>query len=183
MAPNFLTQDMVNLGYTNTFLGGLFYRGAPLLTRHTTAANSRTDVYTDPDVYNQSTAIDVGMILDDIYLCAVYNGGGLKEYYGDRITQSECNAMLDEMSLNKTAVLLEAGIPENTRVSHKHGWILEGDGLIHNISDAGIIYSPNATYAFVMFFYDANQLVFDPVNVMASQISNAVYQYFNQNAN
>ena len=183
MAPNVLTQDLQNLGYSNTFLGGLFYNGAPLLTRHKTTANTRTDVNTEPDVYNQSTAVDIGMILDDIYLCSVYNGGGLKEYYGDRITQSECTSMLEEMSKNKTAVLLEAGIPETVRVAHKHGWILERDGLIHNISDAGIIYSPNATYAFVMFFYDPNQLVFDPTNVMASQISNAVYQYFNQNAN
>ena len=47
----------------------------------------------------------------------------------------------------------EAGIPETVRVSHKHGWILERDGLIHNISDAGIVYSPKATYVFVMFFY------------------------------
>jgi hypothetical protein len=89
--------------------------------------------------------------------------------------------MLDLLSANKTAVLLEAGIPETTKIAHKHGWILESDGLIHCISDAGIVYSPNATYVFTMFFYDANQLVFDPVNVMASQISGVVYQFFNPN--
>ena len=88
--------------------------------------------------------------------------------------------MIEELSKNKTAVLLEAGIPESVRVAHKHGWILEGDGLIHNISDAGIVYTPKATYVFVMFFYHPDQLVFDPTNLMASQISNAVYQYFNQ---
>ena len=183
MAPNMFTQDLKALGYSNTFLGGLFYTGAPLLTRHVTAANSRTDVNTDPDSYNQTTAIDMGMILDDLYLCSVYNGGGLKAYYGDRLTQTECSTMLEEMSKNKTAVLLEAGIPETVRVAHKHGWILERDGLIHNISDAGIVYTPKATYAFVMFFYHPEQLVFDPTNLMASQISNAVYQYFNQSSN
>ena len=180
MAPNLFTEDLRGLGYTNTFLGGLFYNGAPLLIRHKTTANSRTDVFTDPDSYNQTTAIDMGMILDDLYLCALYNGGGLKAFYGDRITQEECNTMLTEMSQNKTAVLLEAGIPETVRVAHKHGWILDRDGLIHNISDAGIVYSPKATYIFVMFFYHPEQLVFDPTNLMASQISNAVYQYFNQ---
>ncbi len=183
LAPNMLTSDLKALGYSNTFLGGLFYTGAPLLTRNETAANSREDISTEPDAYNQTTAIDMGMILDDIYLCSVYNGGGLKAYYGDRLTQSECTTMLEEMSKNKTAVLLEAGIPETVRVAHKHGWILESDGLIHNISDAGIVYSPHATYVFVMFFWHPTQLVFDPTNKMASQISNAVYQYFNQNSN
>ena len=183
LAPNMFTEDLKNLGYSNTFLGGLFYNGAPLLSRHTTTANSRTDVNTDPDAYNQTTAIDMGMILDDLYLCSVYNGGGLKAYYGERLTQMECTTMIDELSKNKTAVLLEAGIPETVRVAHKHGWILERDGLIHNISDAGIVYTPKATYIFVMFFYHPEQLVFDPTNIMASQISNAVYQYFNQSPN
>ena len=180
MAPNMFTEDLRRMGYTNTFLGGLFYNGAPLLTRHKTTANSRTDVNTDPDAYNQTTASDMGMMLDDLYLCSVYNGGALKAYYGDRLTQQECTTMIEELSKNKTAVLLEAGIPETVRVAHKHGWILERDGLIHNISDAGIVYSPKATYVFVMFFYHPDQLVFDPTNIMASQISNAVYQYFNQ---
>ena len=183
MAPNLLTEDLKNLGLLNTFLGGLFYNGAPLLTRHVTAANSRKDVNTDPDIYNQTTAVDMGMLLDDLYLCSVYNGGSLKAYYGDRLTQTECTTMLEEMSKNKTAVLLEAGIPETVRVAHKHGWILERDGLIHNISDAGIVFAPKATYVFVMFFYHPEQLVFDPTNLMASQISNAVYQYFNQSSN
>ena len=183
LAPNLLTSDLKDLGYSNTFLGGLFYTGAPLLTRNVTTANSREDVNTEPDSYNQTTAIDMGMILDDVYLCSVYNGGGLKAYYGDRLAQSECTTMLNEMSKNKTAVLLEAGIPETVRVAHKHGWILEGDGLIHNISDAGIVYSPNATYIFVMFYWHPDQLVFDPTNKMASQISSAVYQYFNQSSN
>ncbi len=183
LAPNMFTEDLKNLGYSNTFLGGLFYNGAPLLSRHKTVANSRTDVNTDPDAYNQTTAVDMGMILDDLYLCSVYNGGGLKAYYGERLTQMECTTMIDELSKNKTAVLLEAGIPETVRIAHKHGWILERDGLIHNISDAGIVYTPKATYVFVMFFYHPVQLVFDPTNVMASQISNAVYQYFNQSPN
>ncbi len=83
------------------------------------------------------------------------------------------------LSANKTAVLLEAGIPETTKIAHKHGWILENDGLIHSISDTGIVYSPKATYVFTMFFYNQNQLVFDPINIMVSQISGVVYQFFN----
>ncbi len=181
LAPLTLTENLNELGYKNTFLAGYFYNGAPLLKRYQTPANSRTDVNTNPDPYNQTTPAEISQILDDIYQCANYGGGALRAVFGDAIKQSECKYMLDLLSANKTAVLLEAGIPETTKIAHKHGWILESDGLIHCISDAGIVYSPNATYVFTMFFYDANQLVFDPVNVMASQISGVVYQFFNPN--
>ncbi len=179
LAPVAFTEDMRKMGYQNTFLGGYFYTGAPLLQRYATPANSRTDISTRPDAYNQTTTAEISQILDDIYQCATYNGGTFRAVFGDTIKQSECVAMLDLLSANKTAVLLEAGIPETTRVAHKHGWILEADGLIHNISDAGIVYSPEATYVFSMFFYSPSQLVFDPINLMASQISRAVYQFFN----
>jgi beta-lactamase class A len=179
LAPLTLTDDLQKLGYKNTFLGGYFYTGAPLLKRYETPANSRTDINTGPDPYNQTTATEISQILDDIYQCANFNGGAFRAVFGESITQTECKHMLDMLSANKTAVLLEAGIPETIKVAHKHGWILESDGLIHSISDTGIIYSPKATYVFTMFFYNQNQLVFDPVNVMASQISGVIYQFFN----
>lgn len=179
LAPISFTEDLQKLGYKNTFLGGFFYPGASLLARYETPANSRTDVNTSPDVYNQTTPAEISQSLDDIYQCANFNGGALKAVFGDAIKQEECIKMLDMLSANKTAVLLEAGVPEGTKIAHKHGWILENDGLIHSISDAGIVYTPNATYILTMFFYHPDQLVFDPTNIMASQISRAVYQFFN----
>lgn len=179
LAPISFSEDLQKMGLKNTFLGGFFYPGASLLARFETPANQRTDVNTYPDVYNQTTASEISAVLDDIYQCANYNGGTLRAVFGDTVKQEECVRMLDLLSANKTAVLLEAGIPENTRVAHKHGWILENDGLIHSISDAGIVYSPNATYIFTLFLYHPTQLVFDPANVMVSQISGAVYQFFN----
>jgi hypothetical protein len=49
LGPLIVTEDMQSLGYQNTFLAGYFYSGAPLLQRFSTPANSRTDVYLDPD--------------------------------------------------------------------------------------------------------------------------------------
>lgn len=179
-APVTFTEDFLRqIGLKNTFLGGYFYVGAPLLARYETPANQRTDIDTNPDIYNQTTPAEISMILDDIYQCAVFNGGTLRAVFDKAVTQQECIYMLDELSTNKTAVLLEAGIPETTRVSHKHGWILETDGLIHGISDAGIVYSPNATYIFTMFYWSESQLAFDPTNLLAADISGAVYQFFN----
>ena len=44
------------LGLQDTFLAGYFYLGAPLLQLYETPANTRQDVTTSPDIYNQTTA-------------------------------------------------------------------------------------------------------------------------------
>ena len=70
LGPLEVTKTMKALGLKNTFLAGMLYTGAPLLQRFTTPANSRTDVFTDPDPYNQTTPVDIGLLLNDIYECA-----------------------------------------------------------------------------------------------------------------
>ena len=59
---------------------------------------------------------------------------------------------------------------------HGAGYYRETDGLIHGISDAGIVYSPRSTYIFTMFYWSEAQLAFDPTNILAADISGAVYQ-------
>jgi len=67
--PLDVTADMQSLGLDNTFLAGQFYSGAPLLQVFQTPANQRTDISTDPDIYNQTTPSDIGMLMEDIYQC------------------------------------------------------------------------------------------------------------------
>ena len=75
--PLLVTEDMQTLGLENTFLGGYFYAGAPLLEIFSTPANQRTDISTDPDPYSQTTPSEIGQLLQDIYQCANMNGGAL----------------------------------------------------------------------------------------------------------
>ena len=75
--PLEVSNDMDALGLENTFLAGHFRLGSPLLVRFETPANSREDVSTDPDDYNQTTLSDIGMLLEDIYQCAQTGGGAL----------------------------------------------------------------------------------------------------------
>lgn len=179
IGPIFVTQDMQDIGLQNTFLAGHFYLGAPLLQRYSTPANQRFDYTTDPDVYNQTTTADMGMLLDDIYQCAQTGGGTFAAVFGDDITQSECQLMITYLTQNKIAVLLQAGLPDGTNFGHKHGWITETDGLIHSIIDAGIVFSPNGNYIVVIAMYQPTQLIFDVANLLSAQISTAVYNYFN----
>jgi beta-lactamase class A len=179
LGPLTVTEDMRALGIENTFISGYFYPGAPLLREVRTKANSRTDVNTFPDRYNQTTALEMGTLLEDIYQCAKTGGGTLSAVFDGEITQHECQLMLDYLSKNKNGVLLQAGLPDGAHFAHKHGWITESDGLMHSISDAGIVFSSGGDFTMTVYLYHPDQILFDPINLMVSQLSNAVFNYFN----
>lgn len=177
--PLTVTDHLRNLGFENSFIAGFYYFGAPLLQLFETPANNRVDVNIDPDPYNQTTASEIGMLLDDLYQCANYGGGTLIALYPDQITQGECQQMLAYLSQNRIGVLTEAGLPDGTKIAHKHGWITEADGLIHTISDVGIVYSPAANYVVCIYLWHPVQLVFDEANLLFADLSRVIYNYYN----
>jgi beta-lactamase class A len=179
LGPLEVTKDMQALGLENTFLAGYFYPGAPLLQRIQTPANQRQDVQASPDPYNQITPAEIGMLLEDIYDCAENGGGTFAAAFPGKISQDECRAMISYLVMNKIAVLLQAGLPEGTRIAHKHGWIIENDGLMHTIADAGLVYTPGGNYVIAVYAYHPVQMLFDPANRMVAELSQAVYNYFN----
>ena len=87
--------------------------------------------------------------------------------------------MITYLTNNKIAVLLQAGLPDGTRIGHKHGWITESDGLMHAIFDTGIAFSPAGDYVICVAMYHPVQLIFDTANLLTANISTAVYNYFN----
>jgi beta-lactamase class A len=179
LGPLVVSDDMKSLGLENTFISGYFYPGAPLLKDIRTKANTRTDINTNPDRYNQTTPFEIGILLEDIYQCAKNGGSALTAVFDGDITQHECQLMLDYLSKNKNGVLLQAGLPDGAHFAHKHGWITESDGLMHTISDSGIVFSPGGDYSITVYLHHPDQIIFDPINLMVAQLSNAVYNYFN----
>jgi len=177
--PLEVTDDMQKIGLQSTFLGAMMAEPV-FLSRFETPANQREDVYTDPDLYNQTTTTEMGMVLDDIYQCSQYGGGTLVAAFPGEITQSECQEMIDYLSKNKIGVLFQAGLPDGTQFAHKHAWANTNDGLIHTIGDAGIAFTPGGNFLMVGFVYHPVQLVFDPTNLLFAQLSQAVYNYYNQ---
>jgi beta-lactamase class A len=76
--------------------------------------------------------------------------------------------------------LITAGLPEGTQIAHKHGWITDPkDGLIHSMSDVGVVYTPGGNYILSVFIHQQTQLLFDPANLMVANISKAVYNFYN----
>jgi len=168
------------LGLENTLWAGFFYSGAPLLRKITTPANLRIDINTGPDIYGQTTPADLGILLEDIYMCSEKGGGALVAAFPGEITQDKCKQMINYLEMDKIAVLIQAGLPGGVQLAHKHGWAVEtNDSLTHTMGDAGIIYSPSSNYILAIFVYDPIQVVWEPVNKMVSELSRAVYNFFN----
>jgi len=180
LGPLYLTDDMRALGLDNTFMAGYFAPGSPLLNRYETAGNKRQDVETNPDEYNQTTPVDMGILMKDIYQCAQTGGGTFAVVFPDQISQAECATMISYLTKNRIGVLIEAGIPDGTQIAHKHGWSIEpADGLIHTIGDVAIVFTPGGKYILSVFMYHPTQLIWDPANKLMAQISRVVYNYFN----
>jgi beta-lactamase class A len=87
--------------------------------------------------------------------------------------------MLDYLAQDKTGALIQEGVPDGTRVAHKHGWVTDASYIIHDMSDAAIVYTPGGDYVLAVYLYHPVQLVFDPSNKLVADISRAVYNFYN----
>ena len=121
----------------------------------------------------QSTAEEIGTLLAMIYHCSK-GGGALLAVYPGEITPDECQAIIDLMVLNEEGNLIRFGVPDDTPVSHKHGWAQ----ATH--ADAGIVLSPGGDFVIVEYLYQPGPwLVADESFPILREIARAAYNYFN----
>lgn len=177
--PLLVTSDLQSLGLENSFIAGYFYLGAPLLNFYETPANQRSDAFIGPDIYNQTTPGDIGHLLSMIHECSTEPSAQLINQSQGKITQEECNLIIETLAANKMGALMEAGLPEGITIAHKHGWSQEKDGLVHSFSDAGIVFGPEEDFVLAIFTYSPNQLLFDVANLFIARISQTIYNGFN----
>ena len=173
--PLLVSDTMNQLGLENTFINGYFYPGAVILKLFNTPSNKRTDISTDPDVYSQTTPADMGMLLEDIYMCAQTGGGSLVAAFPGQIDQAGCQQMITYLQEDKLGALIQGGVPEGTLVAHKHGW----DINLTQYSDAGIVYTPGGNYVLTIYVYNPGGGNWTTVAPMYAQLSRATYNYFN----
>ncbi len=175
LGVDILTESMHRLGLQNTFIVTPYEEpNRPGKTTMATPANSRQDIWTDPDPAMQTTAEDMGTLLSMIYYCSK-GGGALLAVYPDQVTPEECQEMIDVMTLNTEGNLIRFGVPEDVPVAHKHGW----GGNTHG--DAGIVFSPGGDYVIVEYLTmpGSDWLVYDISFPILREISRATYNYFN----
>jgi beta-lactamase class A len=173
--PLVVTETMQQLGLDNTFIAMYFAPGSFPLQHYLTPANSRLDINTNPDAFSQTTPSEMGVLLEDIYLCAQTGGGSLVAVFPGQIDQAACQQMIQYLQEDKLGALIQGGVPEGTIVAHKHGW----DIYMNQFSDAGIVYTPGGNYILTIYVYHPVQALWDIVSPLYAELSRAVYNYFN----
>ncbi len=137
-----------------------------------------------PEIYNQVTVTDMGLLLSAIYQCAYNESGPLIELFeAGTYEPRECRQMIHVMANNTVDGLLKTGVPEGVRVAHKHGWIFDTH------TNAGLFFTPGGDYAVVMALH-SNQpgageerwLDFSTSLPTFSETSRLIYNYFNPDA-
>ncbi|MCA9986850.1 MAG: serine hydrolase [Anaerolineales bacterium] len=183
LGSDILTESLWNLGLVNTFIATPYEEPARSnRPTYITPANSipYEDMTIDPAM--QTTAEDIGTLLSMIYHCA--NGGGaLLAMYPEQLTPQECQEEISYLTMNAEGNwLLRDGLPPDTVLAHKHGWI-DGDvGYYGTHSDAGIIFSPGGDFVLVGYLYDEGWLDWLVTGPIMRNITRAAYNYFNPDA-
>jgi hypothetical protein len=118
----------------------------------------------------------MGTLFTMIYDCANYGSGLMAAHPEGTFTQQECRRMLELMSANDLERLLQGGIPENIRISHKNGWL--GD----TVGNSGIVFPHNGrNYVISVFLWEQTEENFqgaDRLWPMVEDISRATWNYF-----
>ncbi len=147
----------------------------PLVFPKTAADQSKAD----PDPSNQLTVVEIGSLLANIYQCAYGTGGAFSDSLGDSgdlgnsIDGRECRQLLHVMSNNTVDALLKSGVPAETRVAHKHGWIPDSHG------NAALFFTPGGDYVMSMALFQPEWLNFQESLPLFAEASRRVYNYFN----
>jgi beta-lactamase class A len=170
-----VTQTLRSLGLQNSFMATP-YDTESLPRTYSTPANSRTDYSTLPDQHMQTTAKDLGLILEWIVECSEGRGTLLAAYPG-QLTADECKQMLEFMALNKKGILLETGVPPEARLVHKHGFVDDSHG------DVAAAWSPAGPYVISIFIWKNGWVEWPLSSSLMADASKAAWDYFTLVAN
>lgn len=129
-------------------------------------------VSANPDPLIQTSAHDMGVLLEMIYECSQEEGRLLDEYEG-RISAEACQLILDDLKENPVRTMLGAGIPEDVPLAHKHGFAYDTH------ADAGVVFSDGVDYVIVQFQYAPTEwLVWAISQPVFEDVSFAAYNFF-----
>ncbi len=170
-----VTADMQRLGLVNTFISGLLDVQGAVLAPLPTPANTRADLSTSPDPYNQTTAEEMGALLAMIYQCA-HGGGALRAAFPGQFTPQECQTMIDLLTRNEVGPIFISGGSPGGVVAHKHGW----DRLpLNNVADAALVFTPGGDYALTLYLHRPDTMGFEEANRLIISVAQAIYNFFN----
>jgi beta-lactamase class A len=170
-----MTETLQGLGLQNTFMTTPYDTERQTHTM-VTPANSDKTWDTQPDGYRQTTAKDIGLVLEWVVQCS-QGGGTLMAAFPGQLTPGECQQMLDYIALDRNRILLETGVPPDTRYAHKHGFVNTAHG------DVGVFWSPAGPYIVSLFIYKPGWMEWELSSSIMADVSKAAWDYFTLVAN
>lgn len=168
-----VTQTMQQLGLQSTFMAGFYGQDGPA-PEIQTPANGRIDINTGPDAWRQTTAREITWLMANLDLCANEKGGTFRLVYPQAFTPAACQQLIDLFRLDRIGALIEAGVPPQFPIAHRHG--LE----ISTYGDVAIVEAPSGSYALGIFVWRPEALDWNIHSTMVSDISRAVYGFYNE---
>jgi len=172
-----LNASMRYLGLVNTFIAVPYDQNVkpPAIV---TPANSRADINTNPDPRMQTTPKDIGLLLENLYLCS-RGGGALMLAFPHAFTSQECTQTLDLLSQGKLTdpnggalMFIRAGLPAGTRIANKWGFDSE------TRANAALVFTPKGDFVLVIFMRQANWGDWQRASPFMADIAKATYGYF-----
>ena len=174
-----VNSSLLYLGLVNTFIATPYDQNVkpPAIV---TRANSRAAAgNTNPDARMQTTAEDMGLLLEMIYDCR-RGGGSLTAAYGNAMTPAKCSSLIELLNQGAFAdpaggapMYIRAGLPAGIRVADKWSWDRE------TRADAGIVFTPEGgDFVLVILLRQPNWGDWQLASPSMADITRATYNYF-----
>jgi beta-lactamase class A len=159
-----------SFGLKNTFISTPYNSDVvPYMKR--TPANTNPEYNTNLDPAMQTTPRDMGVLLAEIGRCAE-GKGSLLAAYADKLSPEKCQELIWWLEQNPLGHLIKYGVPEGTKIGHKHGYAPDTQG------DVAIIYGPEGPYVLTIYVYQYGWVVWDMSNPLMGDVSRLVWNYF-----
>ena len=129
--------------------------------------------YTQADPYLRATPAEMARVFVLIHQCS-QGHGRLLELFGQQLSPTRCQEMVDRLRRNADTTRMVAGLPAGADVAHKSGWIDDMQ------ADVGIVHSPGGTFvaAIYVFYTPGTRNVTSAPNAIA-RIARLIYSSYN----
>ena len=165
-----VSQFYQDFGLKNTFISTP-YNSEIIPPMKRTPANANPEYHTNLDPAMQTTPRDMGVLMAAIGRCAE-GKGALLAAYPDKLTPEKCQELIWWLEQNPLGYLIKYGVPEGTKIGHKHGYAPDTQG------DVAIIYGPEGPYVLDIYVYQYGWVVWDMSNPLMADISRLVWNFF-----
>lgn len=137
-----------------------------------TPANTNTNISANPHPGIQTTPMEAGLLIENIYYCAS-NGGALRILYPRTMTPMKCQHLLDTMIRHRSGSGLGRDLPLSVSIAHQQAQYT----LTH--SEIALFYGPRTDFLLTVFLYHPDLSADEVAVSYLAQIGRLAYRFYN----